>query len=346
MNASLKISCLAVAIMFGGACEQVEDDQIAYRNSEVLVDNTDLLNSTLFNGVYLNGVYLNGVYLNGVYLNGVYLNGVYLNGVYLNGTRASDGVAVQGNDFVGAQLKAQLSDSTQIDLKINSITHDNGYNVDWYNISVSFNGGTTWGPLCTGGVGALPLSGRWGQHGQMISDSTMITFACDNAALAKCRKWGYDPASTREECDGLGNCKQQPLKAWHEACTRMVRADYCGDGFAHTRNGTAIDLYDNLSIQTRAGGLQYLEADWGVNGAYCVRHTRYTLAGEPINGETSDLQYIQTVCPSRLAANDSSCGADPNSSGATDLTSYPSSRGYDVSLITRHLLRNDSNIGQ
>ena len=118
MNTSLKMSCLAVAIMFGGACGHMEDDQIAYRNSEVLLDNTDLLNSTLFHGVYLNGVYVNGVYLNGI--------------------RASDGVAVQGNDFVGAQLKAELSNSTQIDLKINSITHDNGYTVDWYNISVPF----------------------------------------------------------------------------------------------------------------------------------------------------------------------------------------------------------------
>jgi ADYC domain len=29
----------------------------------------------------------------------------------------------------------------------------------------------------------------------------------------------------------------------------LVRADYCGDGIGHTRNGTPIDLFDRIGIQ-------------------------------------------------------------------------------------------------
>ena len=60
-------------------------------------------------------------------------------------------------------------------------------------------------------------------------------------ALAKCFKWGYDPNSTRVESDGMGNSKAQALGDWHQACARLVTADYCGDGVSHTRTGTAID---------------------------------------------------------------------------------------------------------
>ena len=55
----------------------------------------------------------------------------------------------------------------------------------------------------------------------------------------------------------------------------MVRADYCGDGRSWTKDGTPIDLYDRLAIQTddHNDGMEF-EAAWGVDGAHCVRHTR------------------------------------------------------------------------
>jgi hypothetical protein len=172
----------------------------------------------------------------------------------------------------------------------------------------------------------------------------MFTWACDNAALAKCDKWGYNPDKKKTETKG-GSSKDQSLEAWHQACTRMVRADYCGDSIAHTRNGTAIDLYDNLGIQTRDGNVGALEADWTPSGARCIRHTRYTLAATLQSGEATDLAYIQAHCPSRLAANDASCGGDPNVTHV-DNTTYPTANGYDVDPWTRNVLRNDSNTGQ
>jgi hypothetical protein len=58
----------------------------------------------------------------------------------------------------------------------------------------------------------------------------------------------------------------------------MVRADYDGSGDAHTRNGTLIEIWDDLRIQTKETppslGLTF-EAGWGPNGAVCVARTRY-----------------------------------------------------------------------
>ena len=43
------------------------------------------------------------------------------------------------------------------------------------------------------------------------------------------------------------------MSFFHQACTRLVRADYCGNGVYHTATGTSIDVYDSLNIQTRTG---------------------------------------------------------------------------------------------
>ena len=72
-----------------------------------------------------------------------------------------------------------------------------------------------------------------------------------------------------------GNCTQVNLADHHQACTRMARADYCGDGVPHTLNNTPIDVYDRLVpyIQTLAsvGNKEWkVEAEWGPNGALCL----------------------------------------------------------------------------
>ena len=33
---------------------------------------------------------------------------------------------------------------------------------------------------------------------------------------------------------------------WYNACIRLLRADYCGDGRPFTRDGTLVDIYDHL----------------------------------------------------------------------------------------------------
>lgn len=68
----------------------------------------------------------------------------------------------------------------------------------------------------------------------------------------------------------------ESLWDYHQACVRMIRADYGGDGVAHTRDGTRIDVFDRLGIQRPArdpGNLQF-EAGWNADGAACVRRAR------------------------------------------------------------------------
>ena len=40
------------------------------------------------------------------------------------------------------------------------------------------------------------------------------------------------------------HCMTPTRELLHEACVRMVRADYCGDGRSHTVDGMAIDVWD------------------------------------------------------------------------------------------------------
>jgi ADYC domain len=48
----------------------------------------------------------------------------------------------------------------------------------------------------------------------------------------------------------------------------MVPSDLCGDGRAHTREGTQIDVYDRLGIQKREPAADMVfEAGWSPHGA-------------------------------------------------------------------------------
>jgi hypothetical protein len=72
----------------------------------------------------------------------------------------------------------------------------------------------------------------------------------------------------------------------------MVRGDYCGDGMAHTKDGTSIDIYDDLGIQTvgAADDARFVfEAGWTPAGAACVAHTRWT--------DLLTLEELARTCP-------------------------------------------------
>jgi hypothetical protein len=134
---------------------------------------------------------------------------------------------------------------------------------------------------------AIPLSGYWDQSGNHIEDEH-ITFACTSGVLAKCVRLGYKPWKT---------VKGQPLRSYHQACTRMVRADYCGNGRSHTKDGTLIDIYDRMGIQTRtpASGMAF-EAAWSPNGAVFINRTRWP----------ESLAQLRKECPERLKRSESS----------------------------------------
>ena len=131
-----------------------------------------------------------------------------------------------------------------------------------------------WTPICEADVkgrqAGFPVAGRFDATGRFVKDPTMWFPVCTSGAQGKCILWGYDPW-------GRGP-HGEDLAPYYEACMHMVRADYDGRGVAHTRNGTQIDVFDNIGIET-AESLNdpdfKFEAGWAPTGAVCVAKTRY-----------------------------------------------------------------------
>jgi len=269
---------------------EAPDGRVETREAAIYNYNGVELNAAVINGWSLNGWSLNGVSLNGWSLNGWSLNGWSLNGVALDGTLFSgdqqiDGQQVQrsGLDFIGSTLSLVHADE-QYTLRIDDITIDPahpGSDVYFYHISVEDPEDGTWSSLCLDGNGdptaAIPLANHWDAvTGDRIDEAGTLTFACRGAVLAKCVEWGYRPWASAQACKPNDKkCKDVSLADHHQACTRMARADYCGEGLPHTMDNTPIDILDQLSPQIQSestGGIAgwAVEAEWGPDGALCV----------------------------------------------------------------------------
>ncbi len=132
----------------------------------------------------------------------------------------------------------------------------------------------------------FPLAGSFTSDGRYQPAAGKLLIACTGGAEGKCVRFGYKPWGRAP--DGAS------LAPYYQACVRLVRADYCGDGVGHTRNGTPIDIFDRIGVQRdeRAEGMT-LEAAWGPNGAVCVRHTRLR--------DVLSRDALAGLCPERLA---------------------------------------------
>jgi len=122
----------------------------------------------------------------------------------------------------------------------------------------------------------FPLSGRFALDGRYEPQPGRLLITCTGGAEGKCVRFGYKPWGRAP--DGT------PLLPYYQACVRLIRADYAGDGRGTTKNGQPIDIYDSLGIEAPANDPAYeFEAGFGPDGAVCVRHVRVkenaTLAG-------------------------------------------------------------------
>ena len=132
---------------------------------------------------------------------------------------------------------------------------------------------------------ALFIEGHDLADGRQVRVPGELSVTCTAGVQGKCIRAGYLPWDDRH---GAGQGQ-----ALFQTCTRMFRADYCGDGIGWTRDGMAIDPYDIHRIQEpeRPATLPF-EAAWGPEGAVCVHHTRVV--------ERGDLTALLAQCP-RLA---------------------------------------------
>ena len=138
----------------------------------------------------------------------------------------------------------------------------------------------------------FPVQGVTTDDGRYIPDDGQFTFTCTSGAMAKCIRFGYPPWGTA--ADG------RPLLDHFRACTRMVRGDYCGNGSAHTRDGTLINMYDRVGIQVSEPTPDLtFEAAWGPDGAVCVNHTRWD--------EDFGMDDLRTACGCKAGGTHGRC---------------------------------------
>jgi hypothetical protein len=282
MNTQLRIACTMVtALAFGCGVEPGNDGDTGQGSEELVSPNGVSLNGVSLNGVSLNGVSLNGVSLNGVSLNGVSLNGTTLTGVSVTSSKivgSKNGKALKDKDFESAIFTGTLSNGQSLKVRIDSATTGAAPNADTAMYGVSYQTSSGWTRMCgsdTSGnqILAIPMPGTfnsgWGVAGggSYTADSTQITFGCRGFALAKCVEMGY------KYWNKVPGDSSRTLLNHTVACTRMLRADYCGDGASWTVNGTPINLYDAAGIQGDTELLWPFEAEWSQNGASCVSPT-------------------------------------------------------------------------
>ncbi len=279
------------------------------------VDNSEVTNGFEINGFRINGFRINGVEGNGFRINGFRINGTGLLNVLMqnNSLRAEDASqnVLEGKSLEDLRVDIEHvdpdneEDVTNIEVRQTEVeTLATGLVLQTVTRRVLPHG--NWENACENGAKSILLKGAWddGTAQRVSADPDRTTWACAGAALGDCALWGYVPGQVY---DGT------PLEDYHQACVRLKRADYCGNGVHHTENGHSIDVYDKKNIMTPATiGTWAVEGMWGPSGAICLSFTRksqYSLL-PGIQGKT----YIGCEIPPCV---------DHNSDGVIDFQDYP-----------------------
>jgi hypothetical protein len=283
---------------------------------------------TEMQGTEMQGTEMQGTEMQGMAMQGMRFGDATLSGDALQHVRVERGEVVaergsttlRGTALVGAHFHAEVRNlavsppvAAVLEYRVTAIApelsqYDPTYtgHTFLYTLEQWVDDSGSWQPACPADTDgrrvAIPLAAIWDEHGDRIESSTLFTFGCTTGVIAKCYRWGYRPWVT-----GYGD-----LTAMHWTCTRLARADYCGIGVPHTRNGTTINVWDTLPapgpIQRRGGLLPPLgmtqrdggllsplvmlfEAGWDTGGAVCLSHSRW-LADDGLE--------LAELCPDRL----------------------------------------------
>ncbi len=297
--AVLSLSLLTLSTLSACTAETRSDENVASSESALFFYRGfawDLFGISL-NGRGLNGNTLTGKGVLGVSYSGATLGKNELRSVWLEGTTlhaTGPRAGMGGRALVGAVFSAKVIDGDTLPLRIDAVeASSNPMNRDLQLYTVSYQTDASWQPLCGTdaqghAVRAIPLAGRWDYRsgveggGSHIEDPSMFTFACEGYAIAKCVDLGYRPLGDDKPCNGGGaGCSLMHLMDdMHQACTRAMRADYCGDGTSYTHDAVTIDIYDGFGYRTPMKGWPF-EAEWNAAGAVCANQPRVPPAGTP-----------------------------------------------------------------
>jgi hypothetical protein len=175
----------------------------------------------------------------------------------------------------GLELVAATEDGKTVTMRIASEEvdrQDTAAEVHLYTVEWRDTANPRWRNLCQpdrqGQRKAMALAGQWDTKGNFLGGKSP-TFACTSGALAKCVRFGYKPWKS------VGG---KSLRAYHQACTRLVKADYFGDGRTHTYEGTPIELYDLIGVRSAPEAISSqmpFEAAFDPDGATCIARARW-----------------------------------------------------------------------
>lgn len=201
-----------------------------------------------------------------------------------------DGRRFEGAALIGAVVVGRDPERGGAAFRIDAVRADpEDTEVILYDLSARDTQSGEWKPYCVpdvrGVTAGIFLAGSWDSHGVHLHDD-MFSVSCTSGVIGKCVRAGYKPWRTAP--DG------KPMWDYHQACTRLMRADYCGDGTAHTRNGTPIEIIDRLGSTEEPDTGFVFEAGWTPGGASCVAKPR--LSPSPWS-----LEDIAAECPERLS---------------------------------------------
>jgi hypothetical protein len=284
----------------------VDDDTLGSDESDITIVNGKSLNGKSLNGKSLNGKSLNGsslgafieyVKFDNAKLDGRSVHDLRLEGSELVGTQrcrhgdddddeeddddddddrhGGDDCVRRGTDMVGLKLKARSDTGRTLKLRVAAVTPPAAGSDIWlYRVEYRETDHRYY-PICLElatmvNHPAIPIAGYWnrdeGQPGDggKIDHDDRFTFACPAiGALGKCVEVGYRPWASSGGVD---------LDHHHQACARLIRADYCGDGVSHTSDGALVNLYDDIGVQVDTESWD-IEAEWDIHGARCLNPT-------------------------------------------------------------------------
>ncbi|MFO0755023.1 MAG: ADYC domain-containing protein [Byssovorax sp.] len=207
---------------------------------------------------------------------------------------STEATEVRGEKWDKAKLKAVLTcadgSTRQLDAQIDKAYRDPQKPAEeaWlYKLSF-LHAPVAAAPACepdgpNGEAGAMAFTGVYNARGEQEQKPGAFSFSCAEAAVAKCARLGYAPWATPDAG------KPDLGRDLHAACTRLVRADYCGNGDAATEKGTPVNLWDGAKVLPRGPSKADapFEAAWSSGGAVCMHHPRWKKRAHECSGRAA-----------------------------------------------------------
>lgn len=98
----------------------------------------------------------------------------------------------------------------------------------------------------------------------IANQTNWITLACAGSAAAKMSLLGYGPNAEFDDESAPASVAQR------QATLKMITADYCGDGYSYTEDGTPLEWENQSGTVVPDGEPGALEAIWTEDGAACL----------------------------------------------------------------------------